>query len=370
MKFICTQQNLLRGLMQTAPLAGRNMQLPVLQQVLLEVRDGVLRMACTDLEVGARVVVLGKAEREGGGTVAARLLLSFVQQLPIGQPVVLDVIEERYLAVSTEGVSARFPLSAADDFPLLPRPVKKKSLLLDGRFFCQALARVAFAAAREETRPEIHSVFIKKQGKELKIAATDSFRLAEQRVDWSDETDVDFSLLLPIETAQEVIRLYNNTDQLRLYIQENYVAFEGEGVELTSRLVEGSYPDYEQIIPKKFTAEGLVNKDEFMRALKMAGVFLSKNSKRVSALFQVEREKLILRAEGQERGRGKIELKFKGKGKGGEVILNFQYLTEGAQHAVGDKCWFGFNGEGRPILLKPESDKLAYVYLVMPIQVE
>lgn len=365
MKFIGTHKKLLKGLASVSPLAGRNPQLPILQHVLLEVRDGVLHMTGTDLEVGAHVVVAGKAEKDGSCAVTARQLLEYVQQLPDSSPIELELRKKR-LVVSTDGFRAEFPTVGAEDFPLLPVPEDVKPINFDGRLFCQALSRTLFAAARDETRPELYSIYIKGSGEGLRLAATDSFRLAEQVLSYDGGED--FSILLPVSTAQEVVRLFGAGDEMSLLHHKSYVALKGDGVDLSSRLVDGSYPEYQQIIPVSFVAEGVVNKGELLRALKVLNVFIPRDTRRVRVEVQPKEGRVVLSVEGGDTGQGRVEVEYDGEGEEMEALFNINYLLEGVSQIVGDKCDVKFGGASDPVLVAPHDSDSKYLYIVMPIQ--
>jgi len=336
-----------------------------LQNVLLEVRDGVLHLTCTDLEVGAHIVVAGKAEREGSCAVPARQLLEYVQQLPPASPVRLEQ-KKGGLIVSTQGFNAKFPTVSVDDFPLLPVPQKKRKVALDGRLFCQGLSNTLFAAARDETRPEIHSVFVSSKGGELGVAATDSFRLSEQLM--KIEGGVDFSFMLPVSATQEVIRLFGGVEELGLLIEQNYVAFQADSCDLSTRLIDGNYPNYRQIIPKKFSTNGVVDCEELLRALKVLAVFIPKESRRVVMKIKPDKDLIRLEVEGGETGSGQVDVVIEGKGKEVDVLFNIQYLLEGFQHIASKKCELSLGGESDPLVLRPHDSTVQQLYVVMPIQ--
>lgn len=365
MKFIVTQSNILDGVSRVSTLAGRNPQLPILQNILLEVREGVLNLTCTDLEVGAHITVMGKAEKEGSCAVSARQLLEYIQQLPSLDPIVFDRKKEG-LMVSTKKFNARFPVTTVDDFPLLPVPKNKDEIILDGRLFCQGLSNTLFSAARDETRPELHSVFISGEGRDIRIAATDSFRLSEQVIPLDVENK--FSFMLPINAAQEIIRLFSSTEELGLLIEQNYIAFRGDSCDLSTRLVDGAYPNYQQIIPDKFNTSGVVECDEVLRALKILNVFLPKESRRVSITVVPDKEIIRLKVEGGESGSSKVEVGFEGKGSEVSLLFNIQYLLEGFQHIIGKKCEVLLGSASAPLLIRPHSNSVQQLYVVMPIQ--
>ncbi len=365
MRFICTQNNLSRGLMQVAPLAGRNTQLPVLQNVLCQLKEGMLHLTGTDLEIGVRTSVPGKIQAEGGWAVSARKLFEFVQQLPRDNPLTLTKEGQR-LVVETERFKAAFPTVEADDFPLLPSGAATTVFSLPATLFCEGLSATLFAAAKENTRPEIHSVFVRGGDGVIHLAATDSFRLSEQVITTQDGAG-DFSFLLPLHTAHEIIRLFGREEVLTLHPQENYIIFQAGGVELSSRLIEGAYPDYQYIIPTNYRLEGVVERDLLSQALKTVAVFLPRDSRRVVLEAAPHEERLTVRV-ASGGGEGEVVVPFQAQGEGLSALFNIQYLLEGLQHLTGERCRVQFSGATEPAVLRPEKQTERYLYVVMPIQ--
>ncbi|MEX1997383.1 MAG: DNA polymerase III subunit beta [Candidatus Andersenbacteria bacterium] len=367
MKFICTKENLVEGLSKVVPLAGRNTQLPILQNILLQLRDGVLHLTSTDLEIGIHTVVPGKIEDEGSCTVVARKFMEYIQQLPPLNPLKIE-LKERLMNVSTTGFNAQFPTTADDDFPLLPRATSSREITLKANKFCQGLNRTIFAAARDDTRPEIHSVYTTGEGERIYIAATDSFRLAEEVMGLEEEIE-SFSFLLPLTTAQEVVRLFTNQEIITLLPHDNYIAFHGDGIELSSRLIDGKYPDYRQIIPTNFTTTGTLNRQDLVRALKTLAVFLPRDSRRVQMVVQPQAGKIKLAVGGSESGAGTVDLDFTGEGETLEILFNIQYLLDGVQYIPGEECVVKFVSAVDPAMFSPVPNSTVYTYVVMPIQV-
>lgn len=365
MKFIVTQKNILEGVGRVSSLAGRNPQLPILQNILIEVKDGVMHLTCTDLEVGAHVLVAGKAEEDGKCVAPARKLLEYVQQLPSTEPVVFQ-LEKENLKVSTKKFNAGFQTASTEDFPLLPMPEKEQGIELNGRLFCRAVSNTLFSAARDETRPELHSVFVSAQNNKLSLAATDSFRLSEQVI--PIESNEKFSFLLPVNAAQEVVRLFSSSDDMKLLVEKNYVAFKNDNCDLSTRLVDGNYPDYQQIIPTKFSTNVVIDSNEALRALKTMSVFLPRDLRRVSANVKPEQGSIGFNVEGGEGGHGEVEVDMEGKGDDVKLLFNIQYLMEGFQHIPGDKCEILLGGESDPLLMRPCNNSIEQLYVVMPIQ--
>lgn len=367
MKFICTKENLLVGLSRATPLAGRNTQLPILQNILLHLKDGVLHLTCTDLEMGIHTIVPGKVEEEGSCTVVARKFMEYIQHVPAVAPIEITR-KKNSLYVKTTGFEAQFPTTSDDDFPLLPQVSGDQEITLRAPVVCQGLSRAIFAAARDDTRPEIHSVFVIGDGLHLRLAATDSFRLAEEVITL-DEATSSFSFLLPLATAQEVVRLFGDQEKISLLPHDNHIAFHGDGVELSSRLIDGKYPDYQQIIPSSFKTTGQVDQEALVRALKTLTIFLPRDSRRVQLTVKPSNGTLQLSVAGSDTGAGSVVLDFTGEGEDLEVLFNIQYLLEGVQYIPTDECHIQFVGPADPAVFGPVKQQDSYKYVVMPIQV-
>jgi DNA polymerase-3 subunit beta len=366
MKFTCTQENLLRGVSQTAPIAGRNSQLPVLQYILAQADHNTLVLTTTDLEIGVRTVVGGKMTEEGSFMLPARRFLEYVQQLPKTNPI---TIEKKGVSVivSTKGFRAQFSSADPDEFPLFPENVNDVGVTLPAELFCGAITQTIFASAREETRPEIRSVYVSLKDSALHVAATDSFRLAEYSARVSSLTDI--SVLLPLSSAQEIVRLFAHEGDIRITPHDNYVSFESGSVEVTSRLVDGVYPKYEDIIPTTHTTEFRIGRDEISRALKTLSVFLPRDSRRVSLSIRPQEGEMVATVAGGEAGQGEVRLEIEGEGDSVDVLMNIQYLMEGISHTPGETCEGYLSGPHSPVVFRRQGKEDAYVYVVMPIQV-
>ena len=364
MKFICTQENIVRGTSKVSAIAGRNNQLPILQHVLLQVRDGVLHLTTTDLEVGAHSMVGGKAEGIGSCTVPARSFLEYVQQLPGKKPISLEV-KDGSLICSTTGFRARFPVANPDDFPLLPDGDESGAREFSAKDFCAALSSVIFAASREDMRPEIRSVYISMGDGQLRVAATDSFRLAESIT--AIEGTGESTIILPLASAQEVVRLFSSQETISVSVQESHVLFYGDDIELSSRLVDGTYPNYQQIIPKTQKTTITVNKERILRALKTLTLFLPRDSRRVELLVSPKEEEIVARVAGGSVGQGRVKIPCTGTGGNVAMLMNIQYILDGLQHFSSDEISLGLSSPQDPVIFRPVGQE-GYLYVVMPIQ--
>jgi len=325
-----------------------------------------MHLIATDLQVGVVSTVPGKIEEEGTCTILARKLIGYVQQLPKTHPIVFSS-KGNVLTVKTEGFSAQFPIGEDEEFPSLPKLPAISTLVLSADHFCASLTRTLFAAARDDTRPEIHSVYMRSGSEVLTMAATDSFRLTEDVV-VPDSIAKDVDLLLPLGAAREAVRLFADQESVTLNVHDGHVTFVGDGVELSSRLVDGSYPDYKQIIPDTFSVTGTVDREEFVRALKTLVVFLSKESRRVRLSVEPGEGRILLTTGSGDVGEGSVSLEFDGEGKNLEVLFNIQYVLDSLQYVTTERVQLQFVGNSEPAVFKPTGDNSTYTYVVMPIQ--
>lgn len=361
----CTKDNLMQGLTRVTAVAGRNTQLPILSHVLLQSRNGSLHLTATDLEVGVHTLIGGRADGEGAVTIPARGFFSYIGQLPPGNPITVR-ITDRSVHVKTTGFAAQFPMGNADDFPLLPKGKKDGAIALPGDRFCQALEQVLFASAREETRPEIRGVYVHIQDRTIRLAATDSFRLAEEVESYNGTGAASFTLPLP--SAQEITRLFSGQEKLSLALQDSHILFFSDEIDVTSRLVDGTYPDYQQIIPRGAKTTLRISREDVLQALKTLVVFLPRDSRRVE--LEVKVKKGVMRAQvvGDGAGEGRVDIPVDASGEDVVVLVNIQYLLEGLQHLKGDDCVIELGGATNPLVMRPDAKDLRYVYVVMPIR--
>jgi len=271
MKFICTRENLNNGLSIVNHLASHNANLPILNNVLIVAKDGLITLATTNLEIGVKVVVRGKIETEGAYTIPARLFSDFVSLLP-NENVNVE-LDSDGLDISCKNSQTQIKGMSAEDYPLIPDISTEKKIIIDMQLFRETLSQTVFAATLDDNRPEISGVLFNFKGEDLTVAATDSYRLAEKRI--KVEGSINQKIIIPLKTLQELGRILSNSMQkkIELYLNENQVAFNTENIVLTSRLIDGNYPDYEQIIPNEEKTKTTVKVSDLVKAVKGAALF-------------------------------------------------------------------------------------------------
>jgi len=367
MKFSCLSENLAQGLSIVSKAVSSRGSLPVLSHVLLKTEDGRVKLAATDLETGVITWIRAKVDEEGGTTVPARLLLELVNNLPPGKVEIST--EKQILTLTTPGVQSRLNGLAAEEFPPLPEAEGKKVLSLDPKEFLQAVSQVAFAAASDESRPILTGILVRGSGKELRLVGVDGFRLAERKLGLPQELSEDLSMVVPAKTLSEVARLaVQQEEPVRVVLlpEENQILFELEGVRITSRLLEGQFPDYKKIIPPSFDTQAKLSTEEFLKAIRLTAVF-ARDSASVVRLRLAADKPLVLSANTAEVGEGKTEVEAKIEGESLEIAFNSKYLTDVLSNLQSEEVVFEASGPLNPGVIKPPQSS-NYLHLIMPVR--
>lgn len=355
---------------------GKNVNLPVLGNVLLKTDGGGLRLSATNLEVAVNCIVRGKVEAEGEYSVPAKLLLEYVSLLPSGK--VEIALTDEGLEVRSNEKETVFRGMPASEFPLLPTPVKGAGFRLPAGEFRRALQQTCFSASVSESRPELCGVacFFRTAGgtREATFAATDSYRLAERRIPYTGDGS-ETTGIVPSRSMQEMSRIIssykdelNSEPEAALAFTENQLVMTYGSVELVTRLLEGKFPPYQEIIPKTFNAQAVLARDEFLKAVRAASLFSRQGLFDVHIMF--DPEKGICRVSSADQGTGKTQTQLAGaiEGAPASVTLNYRYVMDGVSAIPTEKIRVCLIDGNSPVLILPEPSEEAYRYLVMPIR--
>ena len=369
----CLKENLKENLDNALRIVKYNSTLPILNNLLIITDKGRLRISSTDLEIGFSSWVSSKIEKEGSITVPAQLLSQFVNNLPNKQ----ITLEEKDLKLHLNcgNIKASINGLSADDFPIIPKLNNSSVLNINSKILKAVLSSVINSSALSDSRPEISSVYIKIEPDQIKFVATDSFRLAHKTLFLSEEmkkkVKIDVSklqnIILPLRTANEIIRILGDKDSnVEMTIDQNQIKFEFDDLYLVSRLVEGSYPDYEAIIPKSFETKCYVSRNDLEEVVKLAGCFSSRLN---DIILKTNSEKSYLEvfSNHTEFGNHEARISSEVKGKDVSVVFNWRYVLDGLKNINEDDIIFEFNGDLKSAMIKPvkETD---FFYVLMPIR--
>lgn len=375
MKFTCTQTNLHTTLSYLEWIVGRQSHLPILSNILFEVQDGKLRLMATNLEIGAIALVGARIEEEGRIALPAKLLSQFVANL---DPKEVVLIEQQGNQVMIQNTQDHICINSTDskDFPLIPEYTGEYEITFPTQVFFQALKNVGFATSHNESRLELTGVLLSATERGIHMTATDSFRLAETTFLDLPPTytenirtllEREGGVILPLDTLQELGRMAQGEEQLSMVVQENQVFFEVGGVKVVSRIIQGRYPDYQQIIPKDFQLEVTVPKTELLRSLKMATSFAQYGVGEVKCVFLAEKGVLELTTVSSGIGEQRTTIPLEEHPAEDRTFL-FQprHILEGVSSLEGEIVTFHMNTKDMPVLLT--GARATQLYLVMPIR--
>ena len=369
MKFTCTQENLQRGLSVVNHLAGKNTTLPILNNVLMKAEKGVLELSTTNLEVGIKCQVRGKIEKEGSFTVQARLLNDYVNLLP-HEAIELEE-KDTELHVSCQRFQTRIKGANAEDFPLISSLKSTGQCSIALVDFQEALQQTLFAVALDETRPEISGVYFDLSGTGLTLASTDSFRLAERVLKLSAAVKSETRFIVPFRTLQELNRILSESEgqqEIQVAWSENQVAFFFSGIELISRLIEGQYPDYKQIIPTNFKTEIVFSGKEALQLVKSAALFCRAGINDIQLKANASKNTLEVKAANSQLGENQAAMEAQVSGDSNDIVFNYRYVLDGLANMQSEIIRLKLIDKHNPGVFLPEGEKVGYTYIIMPIK--
>lgn len=362
MKLQVTQENLAKALNNVARIAisSRN-PLPILSNILLKTVDNRLSISATNLEIAITEKIGSKVHTNGAITVPARLMQEYVSSLPAG---VLDLeLEEHKLHISTEQYRSTINGIIADEYPVVPEIDKGSSWKLPIKE-CRELAKVVFAASSDETRPVLTGVLLQSQKGYLYGAATDSYRLAERKL---IKTTQEISLLVPAMALQELLRILpEGVEEVEVISDSQQVLFRAGDLELVSRLIDASYPDYRKLIPTKFTTSATVDRNEFITITKVSSLFARESAGSITLKVDASTKQISITSIASQLGENTSSAPAVIEGSG-EVTLNSRYLLDVLNILNGKNVTFSFNGKLEPCVLT-DTESADSTYLIMPLK--
>ncbi|CAN5776157.1 DNA polymerase III subunit beta [soil metagenome] len=367
-KLSVMQENLARGLSVVSRAVSTRSTLPVLANVLLRTEDAGLKLTATNLEIGITSWVPGRIETDGALTVPARLITDVVAGLPAGERVDLEV-EGTTLRLKAGRYQTHLRGIDAEEFPVIPAAGDRPTTRVSQRLLRQALSEVAFAAASDEARPILTGVLTKLVGDRLTLAAADNYRIAVKDLPILDPVE-ETILVVPARSYQELMRILNDTDdpvELMLASSKSQVLFQVEGTELVSRLIDGQFPNYQQVLPTSHSSRAVVDRDELLKAVRLSALIASSAANVVRLKVGEAASSAITIAAAADVGDAEGEVEAAIEGDAVAIAFNARYLTEALQNIDGAQLALEFSGPLSPGVIKPVDDP-DYVHVIMPVR--
>jgi len=366
MKVSCTQENLAKGLGIVGRSVGIRSTLPVLNNILLKTEKGGLKLSATDLEIGIHTWIGAKVDKEGAITCPARLLLDYINTNN-DKKINLEV-KDLTLHLESEHYKANIKGIEASEFPLIPEVKKDVEIEILTQDLSRAISKTIIACALDESRPVLSGVFVYGGGDKLKMVATDSYRLAEQTFPLTKKITSEISLIIPQRAMAEISRILSDgAEKVKIYPGENQVEFSIDKTSVVSRLIEGAFPDYQQIIPKTTQTKFKTNAAEFANAIKMASLFARESANNIK--LKIEKNKVEVLAVSPQVGDNVSDVTGEIVGEEIEIAFNAKFIMDVLSVIMSEKINLELSGPLAPAMLRAEKD-LNYLYVIMPLRID
>jgi len=364
MKISCLEENLSKGLNVVSRLVATRGTLEILSHILLSTENGRLKLSATNLEIGINYKVGSKVEEEGSITVPAKLFSELITQLPEGKLTIST--DKNSVLVKSGNYESRVNGLSAEEFPLIPKNKNKKSFTINARDLKEAINLVSFASALDESRPVLAGVYFGINKNKLSLAATDSYRLAEKVIKISGAT-IDQEVIIPTKSLIEVARVVGDFEgEISVYLDENQVMFETDDFEFTSRLVEGKFPDYKQIIPNTNETKAKIGVSDFMSIIKVAALFSGEYVGSINLHIKTKGQ-VLAESSSSQIGNSSATCEAEVEGKDTEIIFNSKYILDVLNNFSGSNVLLEVSGKLNPGVIKKDGDN-SYVYVIMPLR--
>ena len=338
--------------------------LPILGNVLVEtIGQDTLQLIATDLEVGLSTKITAKIAKEGSVTVPARKFFDIIREMPAGE-IEITVAKNNAVNIKTGKTFCRVMGLGREDFPKLPEFDLSQYVALDQKIMKDCLSLTVFAISHDETRYVLNGVLISGEGKKARFIATDGRRLAFIEKELEKEIPKPFQVIIPAKAVHELGKILKGEGEVKLIHLQNQIIFHLGDTFLVSRLIEGHFPNYEQVIPKEEHTIGTVDRAGFLSAIKRASLFTSQDAQAVKLDFV--NGKVLVSSHSPNLGEVKEELEAAIKGDDVSIGFNPQYLIDALKILDTDQISVSLTKPDKPGLIRSRND---YLYVVMPMQI-
>lgn len=366
MNLECSKDKLQRAIVLAEKISAKNASLPVLASVLLKAEKQSLFIKATNLELGLELELPAKINNPGQVAVNANILSNFLVNLPINDNKIVLSIENGNLNINSSNSQTTIKSLITDDFPTIPIVSADSSYFINAQKMTEGLKAVMFAASLSDIKPEIASIYIFQENQELYFVATDSFRLAEKRIVLSANQGNLSPMIIPIKNIPEIIRIFESLDvDVIIRNDKNQVAFSADNIYFVSRLIDGVYPDYRQIMPKEQQTEAIVDREDLLNYLKLSNIFSDKFNQ-IEFSFETKDSLIRLKTNNQETGQSEVKISANISGETLTVSFNGKYIIDCFQSIKTESIIFNLNEKNKPLLINGLGDN-SFNYLVMPV---
>ena len=362
MKFKTSKEPLLKAIQTLQNTISTKAALPILFNLLIETQRGKIYMAATDLDVGISLSIPVEIIEEGGITVPAKRFFDIIRDLPEGA---IDITVKKNNSIFIESQKCFFKLMGLpkEEFPKLPKLPEKETITLNQQLLKNMLSLTSFAVSRDETRYILNGVLFVAKGNNIRFVATDGRRLA--LIEKALELPAEFKkeVIVPAKAIQELVRNLSDAGLVKITFGENQISFQFDNTTLISRLIEGQFPNYEQVIPKEGKDKLLIDREKLLWATKRVAILTSPDSQSIK--IDLFKNKLIFSKNSPDMGEAREEIDTEHKGNEFSVGFNPQYLIDALKSLKDEAVSLELTGPESPGVIRARDN---YVYIVLPMQ--
>ena len=374
MKVLTLQESLSKGLSLVSRVVSSKAQLPILSNILLATDKGRLKFSATNLETGINYWLGAKIEKEGAISVPAKTLTEFVSLLP-PEKVQLEV-KDSTLNIVSGSYSANLVGLPASEFPVVPSLKEEKTFSFSPEELLKGISQTIFAASQDEGRPVLTGVLFQLKDEDLILVATDGYRLSFRKMragkNLKEVKEFQRGLIIPARVLGELEKIIGGSQQkeeisLAITSSSNQIIFVTPEAEIVSRLIEGSFPEFEKIIPEKWETKVVLEKESFLRAVRTASIFARESANIVK--FKIQNSKFKISANAPQVGDNLIELEAKQEGEENSIAFNSRFILDFLNSTQANEISFEMTTPLNPGIFRPVGDS-SYFHIIMPVRVQ
>jgi len=364
MKIECELENLKNTIYQVEKITNKNLTLPVLNSILLIAKNNKLILRATNLSLGIEVEIPAKIEKEGIVAVTGSVLSSIFNNINQKENIKIEN-ENGNLLITTQKNKIKIKGQPFDDFPTIPR-ITGNNFKINAQKLIEGIKAVFYSASNSDIKPEIASVLLYSQEDELFFVATDSFRLAEKKIKIKENDEEIRNILIPFKNISDILRVFEDLkDEVVFCFNKNQISISTKNIYLTSRIIDGIFPDYQQIIPKEKSTEVIVLKQDLLNGLKLANIFSDKLNQVIFSIKPKEK-KMEIFSQNNDIGENKTKLEASLSGEDVELSFNYRYFMDCFQSINSDSVFIKLNQNNKPMVIGGIGDN-TFTYLIMPM---
>jgi DNA polymerase III subunit beta len=362
MKITCSKEALVSALSVVSRAVSTRSTVQVLSGILIQADGDRLQLSATDMELSLRLSLEGQVEGSGAVVVPGRLLVDLARLLPESEVALEHSAEEGVVQVTSGPSISRLHTYSAEDFPKLPDAAGAQTFSVERAAFLDTIAKVSRAASRDESRPVLTGILVRFEGGKLVMAATDSYRLSVKETELAGDVP-ELEAIVPARSLTELVRIAQEVDEVQVGVQENHVVFGADGVWLTTRRIDGQFPNHKQLIPETFEHEVSLPREEFLEVVRRTSVMAQRNS---PLRLRFANGEVTVSAQTQDVGEARETLPIAFTGEELEIGFNPEFLRDGIDSVDTEEVQLKLISPLRPGLIYSAEE--AFSYLIMPIR--